>query len=348
MPVEWVAVSAGAKIDWESGTENLDWTARVLRHIIDFTQNGNEINIIVPGICVGAQAYWNAEATMMMHTKGLLIMTDQGTMVLTGKRALDFSGCVSAEDDLALGGYTAIMGPNGQAQVHASDIASAYRMLNQYYAATYVAPVLDGPTQLDTNDSVVRDITLDPYPDNLMHGFKTIGDIFSPDVNGDRKKPFAVRPIMQAVVDRDAQPLERWAGIHGAETVVVWETHIGGYGTCVIGIENQPLARLDTPAANGPDQLAAGTLYPQASRKLARALNSASGRRPVVVLANLSGFDGSPESLRNWQLEYGAEIGRAVTNFDGPIIFVVLSRYHGGAYVVFFKGAQFTINLSRP
>ena len=55
----------------------------------------------------------------------------------------------------------------------------------------------------------------------------------------------------------------------------------------------------------------------------------------MVVLANLSGFDGSPESLRQLQLEYGAEIGRAVVNFDGPIVFCVVSRYHGGAFVVF-------------
>ena len=55
----------------------------------------------------------------------------------------------------------------------------------------------------------------------------------------------------------------------------------------------------------------------------------------MVVLANLAGFDGSPESLREWQLEFGAEIARAVVNFDGPIVFCVLSRYHGGAFVVF-------------
>ena len=89
--------------------------------------------------------------------------------------------------------------------------------------------------------------------------------------------------------------------------------------------------------ADGPHSMTAGTLFPQSSRKLARALNSASGNRPVVVLANLSGFDGSPESMRRWQLEYGAEIGRAVTNFRGPIVFVVISRYHGGAFVVFSK-----------
>jgi acetyl-CoA carboxylase carboxyltransferase component len=57
----------------------------------------------------------------------------------------------------------------------------------------------------------------------------------------------------------------------------------------------------------------------------------------VVVLANLSGFDGSPESMRSLQLEYGAEIGRAIVNFDGPIVFCVVSRYHGGAFVVFSK-----------
>ena len=70
---------------------------------------------------------------------------------------------------------------------------------------------------------------------------------------------------------------------------------------------------------------------------MARALNAASGNRPAVILANLSGFDGSPESMRKLQLEYGAEIARAVVNFAGPILFLVVSRYHGGAYVVFSR-----------
>jgi acetyl-CoA carboxylase carboxyltransferase component len=88
---------------------------------------------------------------------------------------------------------------------------------------------------------------------------------------------------------------------------------------------------------DGPNIWTGGTLFPSSSKKVARALNAASGNRPVVVLANLSGFDGSPESLRKLQLEYGAEIGRAVVNFDGRIVFVVIGRYHGGAYVVFSK-----------
>ena len=41
--------------------------------------------------------------------------------------------------------------------------------------------------------------------------------------------------------------------------------------------------------------------------------------------------------MRKLQLEYGAEIARAVVNFEGPIVFLVVSRYHGGAYVVFSR-----------
>jgi acetyl-CoA carboxylase carboxyltransferase component len=103
----------------------------------------------------------------------------------------------------------------------------------------------------------------------------------------------------------------------------------------LLGIESHPIPRRGNFPADGPDQWTAGTLFPRSSKKTARAINAASGNRPLVVLANLSGFDGSPESLRKLQLEYGAEIGRALVNFDGPIVFCVISRYHGGAFVVF-------------
>jgi acetyl-CoA carboxylase carboxyltransferase component len=123
---------------------------------------------------------------------------------------------------------------------------------------------------------------------------------------------------MRAAIDRDHPPLERWAGMHEAEIAVVWDAHLGGWPVSVIGIESHPLPRHGPIPADGPEQF-----------------NATGGRRPLVVLANLAGFDGSPESMREWQLEFGAEIGRAVVNFDGPIVFCVVSRYHGGAFVVF-------------
>jgi acetyl-CoA carboxylase carboxyltransferase component len=151
---------------------------------------------------------------------------------------------------------------------------------------------------------------------------------------------------MMAVTDQDHAPLERWAGMRAAETAVVWDAHLGGYPVCLIGIESQPVPRLGFVPADGPDQWTSGTLFPQSSKKVARAINAASNNRPVVLLANLSGFDGSPESMRRLQLEYGAEIGRAVVNFKGPMVFCVISRYHGGAYVVFSRALNENLEVA--
>src|SRR6185312_13181364 len=39
-PVEWFALSSGATISMDSGTENMDWVSRALRRIVTFTQDG--------------------------------------------------------------------------------------------------------------------------------------------------------------------------------------------------------------------------------------------------------------------------------------------------------------------
>ena len=77
---------------------------------------------------------------MLMHTKGILVMTPDSAMVLTGKQSLDFSGGVSAEDNFGIGGYDRVMGPNGQAQYWAPDLAGACEVLMAHYDHTYVAP----------------------------------------------------------------------------------------------------------------------------------------------------------------------------------------------------------------
>ncbi len=336
VPVEWFALSAGARISMDSGTENMDWVAAGLKRIIEFTQAGGEINVVVAGINVGAQPYWNAEATMLMHTKGILVMTPDSAMVLTGKQSLDFSGGVSAEDNFGIGGYDRVMGPNGQAQYWAPDLAGAFGVLMAHYDHTYVVPGESRPRRAGTADPSDRDVSHFPHssPDS---DFTTVGEIFSAATNPDRKKAFDIRTVMQALADQDHPTLERWAGMADADTAVVQDAHLGGYPVCLLGIESRPVPRRGFPPTDGPDVYTAGTLFPRSSKKAARAINAASGNRPLVVLANLSGFDGSPDSMRNLQLEYGAEIGRAIVNFDGPIVFCVISRYHGGAFVVFSK-----------
>jgi acetyl/propionyl-CoA carboxylase alpha subunit/acetyl-CoA carboxylase carboxyltransferase component len=334
IPVEWFALSSGARISMDSGTENMDWVSRALRRIIEFTQAGHEINVVVTGINVGAQPYWNAEATMLMHTKGILVMTPDSAMVLTGKHSLDYSGGVSAEDNFGIGGYDRVMGPNGQAQYWAPDLNGALDVLFRHYDHAYRAPGERWPRPAQTSDPRDRDVRSFPHthPDSE---FTTVGDVFSAEKNPERKKAFDIRTVMRAVTDQDHPVLERWAGMADADTSVVLDAHLGGHAVTVLGVESRPIPRRGSHPADGPDQWTAGTLFPRSSKKTARAINAASGNRPLVVLANLSGFDGSPESLRNWQLEFGAEIGRAITNFDGPIVFCVVSRYHGGAYVVF-------------
>ncbi|MCI4065564.1 ATP-grasp domain-containing protein [Micromonospora sp. R77] len=336
VPLEWYALSAGARISMTSGTENMDWVAAALKRIVEFTQDGGEINIVVAGINVGAQPYWNAEATMLMHTKGVLVMTPDSAMVLTGKQSLDFSGGVSAEDNFGIGGYDRVMGPNGQAQYWAPDLPAARDVLMAHYDHTYVAPGEDAPRRATTTDPVDRDVSTFPHT-VAGSDFSTVGEIFSATANPDRKKPFDIRTVMRALADQDHPVLERWAGMADAETAVVQDVHLGGIPVCLLGIESRSVPRRGFPPTDGPDTYTAGTLFPRSSKKAARAINAASGNRPLVVLANLSGFDGSPESMRKLQLEYGAEIGRAIVNFRGPIVFCVISRYHGGAFVVFSK-----------
>jgi acetyl-CoA carboxylase carboxyltransferase component len=334
LPVEWFTLSSGAKISMDSGTENMDGVARALREIVLFTQNGGEINIVVSGINVGAQPYWNAEATMLQHTKGILVMTPDSAMVLTGKLSLDYSGGVSAEDNFGIGGYDRVMGPNGEAQYWAPNLSGAVDILFQHYEHAYHAPGEKYPRRAVTSDPLDRDVRSAPHvhPDSP---FTTVGEIFAAETNKDRKKPFDIRAVINAIADQDHATLERWAGMAEADTAVVVDAHLGGYPVAILGIESRAIPRRGFLPSDGPDSFSGGTLFPKSSKKAARAINSASGSRPLVVLANLSGFDGSPESLRNIQLEYGAEIGRAIVNFEGPIIFCVVSRYHGGAFVVF-------------
>jgi acetyl-CoA carboxylase carboxyltransferase component len=331
LPVEWVAVSAGARISMSSGSETMDWCAAVVGRILEFTQAGGEVVVIVAGVNVGAQSYWNSVATMLNHCAGMLVMVEGSTMVLTGRRALAMAGGVSAPDDVTLGGYPQVMGPNGQSHHRATDLAEAYRLVlthHELLAAT--------ARPRHTHDRWDRNVCWSSY--DSAGEFESVGAILDPGRNPRRKSPFAIGPVMAAVADSDSPHLGRWSDQEGADGAVVWDTRIGGQAVTLIGIESHPREGR-SGAGPGEDQSvwAAGTLYPQAARKIARAFNHASGRRPVAVLANLAGFDGSAWSLRNGQLELGAEIARAVVNFVGPILVVIIGRFHGGAYVVFNK-----------
>ena len=139
------------------------------------------------------------------------------------------------------------------------------------------------------------------------------------------------------MLDWSEAPFAKWfvgGKLNVAYNCVDWHVDTGNGDRVAIHWEGEPVG--DSRSITYAELLA----------EVCRAANALTdlgvraGNHPLVVLANLSGFDGSPESLRRIQLEYGAEIGRAVVNFDGPIVFCVISRYHGGAFVVFLQCAQ--------
>ena len=261
MPIEWFALSAGARIAMDSGSENLDWVARVLRRLVEHTQDGGEVNVVVAGINVGAQPYWNAEATMLMHTRGILVMTPESAMVLTGKQAIDYSGGVSAEDNFGIGGYGRVMGPNGEAQYWAPTLSAASDLLATHYDLTYRAPGERWPRRAATADPVDRDVRTEPQAVEGVD-FETVGDVFSDTANPDRKKPFDIRTMMHAVADRDQVTLERWPEMAEAETAVIFEARIGGHAVTLIGIESRPLPRHGTTPADGPRAVVGGHAVP--------------------------------------------------------------------------------------
>ena len=262
---------------------------------------------------------------MLMHTKGILVMTPDSAMVLTGKQSLDFSGGVSAEDNFGIGGYDRVMGPNGQAQYWAPDLAGACDVLMAHYDHTYVAPGRARPTpRRDQRPDGPRRLRLPArHPGQRLHdGRRHLLLGHQPRPQEGVRHP---HPDARPSPTRTTATLERWAGMADAETAVVQDAHLGGIPVCLLGIESKTVPRRGFPPTDGPDTYTAGTLFPRSSKKAARAINAASGNRPLVVLANLSGFDGSPDSMRSLQLEYGAEIGRAIVNFEGPIVFCVVS-----------------------
>ncbi len=191
-----------------------------------------------------------------------------------------------------------------------------------------------------------RDVRDHPHGPAGGAGFDTVGDVFSAEKNPDRKKPFDIRRVMSAV----RRPGPRAAG---ALARPARRRDRGGLGRAPRRPAGVPRRHRVAAAARGSSssRRTAPSSGPRARsfRSPRRRLRAPSTRRAATgrwcVLANLSGFDGSPESMRRLQLEYGAEIGRAVVNFDGPIVFCVVSRYHGGAFVVFSKTLRENIEV---
>ena len=117
-------------------------------------------------------------------------------MVLTGKQALDFAGGVSAEDNFGIGGYDRIMGPNGQAQYWATDLAGACSVLHRYYDARLrrAGRALPAPRRDARRARARRAHRAALAPGSEL---ATVGEIFSDETNPGRKQAFDIRSVMK-------------------------------------------------------------------------------------------------------------------------------------------------------
>ena len=98
-------------------------------------------------------------------------------MVLTGKQALDYSGGVSAEDNFGIGGYERIMGPNGQAQYWAPDLAGACAIAARATTSTPTSrPASASRAARETADPLDRDVRAAPHQRARLRRSRRVGD----------------------------------------------------------------------------------------------------------------------------------------------------------------------------
>ena len=192
-------------------------------------------------------------------------------------------------------------------------------MLMRHYDHTYVVPGERFPRRRHTDDPVDRDVRTSPAHDRrgqrLHHRRRRLLRRAQPGAQEAVRHPLG-----------HARGHRRRLESAGAMGAVARRRDGGGVGRAHRRYPGLP-AR-DRVADTRPARLRARRRAAESGRpgRCSRSRRARSPGRstppaatgPLVVLANLSGFDGSPESMRHWQLEYGAEIGRAVTNFRGP------------------------------
>jgi acetyl-CoA carboxylase carboxyltransferase component len=321
LPLVWFAHSAGARIEMERGTENLDGTAAALRDLSGWVDEGRAALAVATGPCVGAQAYWLSALTQP-RSQGRLAMVESAALVLSGARSMAVAGLDMPADERDQGGWS-VLGPIGHAAHWLPTHADVWPLVRRWHA------LLPGPPATRPAEDAL--LALQTRTRAVLHdaGLDGPGEV--------HRQPWSVEALLNALWDRP--PLAPWAGWQDAANVQVREGHVLGQPLTALSVAHrlhrQADGRLVAPA----------TLQPAGSRLIARALRSASGQRPILLLANLAGFDGARWANQQGQLEWGTEVAEAVAACRSPLLVWILTRCHGGAFVVFSRRLQPDLQL---
>lgn len=333
VPIDWFSVSYGVEIKKEKGVESLDASSSTVREIIKYAHHGHlPINMVIDDTNIGAQSYWDSLCAILQDTKGVLIMTPRGSMALTGHNALtcalynnvhsedipNYAKELYPEGLQSLAGYKLVHGPNGDAMACAFNLEGACEILLRHHYYTYsqrydqmVEPRASADANFDQekNNSLAHEVT------KLLKG-----------------QPAKRELIIEALRDPHSPPMVQWWKDLESVTrqsvskgdfpqdphTLVYEMQIGGVTSMVIFPPTGPLT-------------------PRDSEIIARAIEKASGRVPVLIIGSLTGFNCDPLSMQNRQLAAGALIAKAVTDHRGPLFVVNLGALVGGTFVILSK-----------
>ncbi len=333
LPVDWYAASHGVEIQRERGVEGLDASSSTVREIIHYSHHkGVQINLVIHETNIGAQSYWDALASMMYETSGILVMTPRGSMALTGPSALVSALFTTAHSlDLpalaqeyypqglqSLSGYELVHGPNSDAMLFAKDLEEACELIIRHHYYSYKkqgqAVVSQRPRKAD-RPYPISDADLQRELTKFIKGAKPNREAILEALQ-DPGSPYPIR------FWRDIKAYRSQASKKGdfpqEPSIIVQEMQIGGFPTMVIFSPRGPLTPVDSDI-------------------MARAIFKASGRIPVLIIGNLTGFSCDPLSMENRQLFTGALIAKSIVDHKGPILIVNLGLLVGGTFVVFSK-----------
>lgn len=337
IPIDWYAASYGVQIHRERGVEGLDAAASTLREIVDNCHHkGLQINFILDETNIGAQSYWDSMGAIVHDTSGILIMTPNGSMALTGPKSLACAlyGTVPSEeigkytDALypkglqSLSGHEFVHGPNSDSMLFAKDLheASRYLLLHHYYG--YLKPGQQLAPQRAPNRNA-------HFSEDEFIVYQTQMENFLKGLKPDRKK------ILEFLKDAASpESLEFWHDTKGIQNQVAKNGDLPQEASAIVQemlIGGHPTLVLFTPT---------GPLTPADANIIARAIYKASSRMQVLIIGSLSGFSCDPLSMSNRQLLEGAFIAKAIVEHKGPILICNLGSLVGGTFAVFNKQLQ--------
>ena len=239
------------------------------------------------------------------------------------------------------------MGPNGQAQYRASDIAGACEVLLTYYEHAYVAPGERFPAPRATR-SIHPTVTSAPSPhqapgSDLEHRRRDLRGGHQPRSQEALRHPLGdagvidARPSAAGALEGDAR------GRDGRGLGRAPRRLAGGAAGDRVAPRAPPRARPGGRA--GPVDVRARCSRWRPRRSPARSTPPPAAGR-WSCWPTWPGSTAPRSRCAASSSSTAPRSRRAVVNFDGPIVFCVISRFHGGAFVVFSRALNENLESS--